>query len=287
MKHHVVSFCVAVAVIASTFGGPVQAGVKSEAAREAAEFVARKFAAETAEHGVETIAARLETLAVKHGDEVFAIAKKSGPRAIHAVEQAGDEAGAAIKLLSRHGDDAISIISQPKALQLATKYGDDAAEAMIRHPGVAEPAIEGFGKPAAAALKNLDGQNARRLGMMADEGSLAKIGKQSELLGVVGKQGNRAMDFIWRNKGTLAVSAGLVAFLNDPEPFINGTKDLAKVVGENIGQPLAEQAARHFPWNTFYLITLALIVGAAIWIARTRTGAVLLSKLRGGSEGAR
>jgi hypothetical protein len=58
---------------------------------------------------------------------------------------------------------------------------DEATEALIRHPGIAEPVIEGFGKPAAAAMNGLNGQNARRLAMMVDDGSLAKIPQQGEV----------------------------------------------------------------------------------------------------------
>lgn len=265
----------------------VHAGIKAEAAREAAELISKRFAAETVKESAETLAVRLESLAVKHGDEVFAIARKSGPKAIRAVEQAGENAPTALRMLGRYGDEAISVVSQPKSLALAARYGDDAAEALIRHPGVAEEAIEGFGKSAATALKSLDGQNARRLAMLADEGTLAKMSRRDELLGVAGKYGNRAMDFIWRNKGTLALSAALVAFLNDPEPFINGTKDLAKVVGENIAQPIADQAARSFPWSTFYLVALVLGIAGTLWILRTRIGVIVWRKLRGDAAGSR
>jgi hypothetical protein len=260
------------------------AGAKAEAAREAAEYITRKFTAETAKEGAESLAVRLESLAVRHGDEVFAIAKKSGPRAIQAVEQAGDDAATAMSLMTRYGDEAISVASQPRSLALVSKFGDDAAEALVRHPGIAESAIEGFGKPAAAALKNLNGQNARRLGMMADEGSLAQMSRGGELLGVIGKYGDNAMDFVWRNKGKLAVSAALVAFLNDPEPFISGTRDLATILGEKIAQPIADQAARNFPWNTFYLVMMVLAVAATIWLTRFRLGAMLARRLNGSVE---
>lgn len=267
--------------------GTLSAGAKAEAAREAAEYITRKFTTETAKEGAETLAVRLESLAVKHGDEVFTIARKSGPRAVQAVEQAGDEAATAIRLLTRYGDDAISVASQPKSLMLVSKFGDDAAEALIRHPGIAEPAIAGLGKPAAVALKGLNGQNARRLGMMVDDGSLASISRSEELLGVIGKYGDNAMEFVWRNKGKLAVSAALVAFLNDPEPFISGTRDLATIVGDSIAQPIADQAARNFPWRTFYLVMMVLVVAATIWLTRIRLGVLLARKLSGTVEKSR
>ena len=93
-------------------------------------------------------------------------------------------------------------------------------------------------------MKDLSGQNARRLVEMLDAGELKQIGRTDQVLGVVGKYGNRGMDFVWRNKGALAVAAGLTAFLANPEPFINGTKDLAQVVGHSVVEPLAQVPAK-------------------------------------------
>jgi hypothetical protein len=49
--------------------GVSQADIKTKAAREAAEYLVRKFGKEVAEEGVETLSRKIEILAVKHGDE--------------------------------------------------------------------------------------------------------------------------------------------------------------------------------------------------------------------------
>ena len=76
-------------------------------------------------------------------------------------------------------------------------------------------------------------------GMMIGDGAV-KTGEQSAgLLDVVAKYGDKAMEFIWNNKGPLTVGAALSAFLHDPEPFIQGTKDLAVEAVKPVGIEIA------------------------------------------------
>lgn len=219
-------------VIATLIGMPanvVNAGVSSIAVRETTEFLARKFGKEVAEEGAENIAKRLTTLSSKYGDDVVCTAvKKVGPRGIRLMEEAGSNADVVAKLLSKHGNEAVWVVSKPKGLSLFVKYGDDAAEAMIKHGEAAMPVINQFGKPAADAMKVVSKQNGRRIAMMTKSGELAKIGRTDELLAVVSKYGDEGMNFIWKNKGALAVGTALTAFLLNPEPFIKGAASLGK-----------------------------------------------------------
>lgn len=230
----------AVAALAAMTTGYALADVKTQAAREAVEYALKKFGKETVEEGTEQFATRVEALAVRHGDEALDAVRKVGPKAVQVIEQAGPKGADAAKLLVRYGDDGAWLARQPEGLVLFSKYGDDAAEAMIKHPGVAEPVIAAYGKPAAAALKEVSEQNGRRLATMTETGELAKIGRGEELLGVVGRFGDRAMEFVWRHKKALAVTAALTAFLANPQPFIDGTRDITEIAFENVAKPLAE-----------------------------------------------
>ena len=58
----------------------------------------------------------------------------------------------------------------------------------------------------------------RRLAMLAESGTLARTGRWSELLVVIERPGDRALTFVWRNKGALTVATMLETFLADPEP---------------------------------------------------------------------
>ncbi|HUY87662.1 MAG TPA: hypothetical protein VMV10_02900, partial [Pirellulales bacterium] len=202
--------------------------------------------------------------AAQYGDDAVRAARKGGPRALRAIEQSGNYGSAAAELLARHGDEALWIVENPQRLKLLASYGDDAAEAMLKHKGLAEPLLAAFKKPAGKALAALDGQNARRLSMLAEGGELAKIGRADALLDVIGRYGNRGMDFVWRNKKTLAIGAALTAFLADPQPFIDGTSQLA----ENFAWPVAEtvggEIARRADWTW---IGVAAIAAAAAYLA--------------------
>lgn len=241
------------------------ADVRSKAATEAAEYILRKFGAEVGQETAETLARKLEQAAAKHGDEVFAAARQVGPRALTAAAGAGEQTTLAYRLMAKYGDNAVAqIVSKPSALKLVATLGDDAAEQLIKHPGIAEPLLQQGGKAAVQALKELGPQGGRRLAMLLDDGTLQASGQMDGLLGVVGKYGERGLDFIWRNKGKLAVGAALTAFLANPEPFINGTLDLANIAGEHLVKPVASAVARSLNWN-YVLVPAAIVVG--LWLA--------------------
>lgn len=240
-----------------------QAGISSKAAREAAEFVLRKFGKEAEEQGLQTLTTNIESLGLKYGDDAVAAVKKVGPRTFRYVDEASENGLQSVKLLARYGDDAVWVVRKKNRLALFAKYGDDAAEAMIKQGKIAEPLIESLGQPAASALKTVSRQNGRRLAIMAEEGTLEGIGRTDELLRVVSKYGDRGMDFVWRNKGALAVAAALTSFLANPQPFIDGTVELSGAVAEGVGAPLAEQVGKSANW-TLVLPVLAAVVGLLV-----------------------
>lgn len=254
-------------LVAATFSAlPAFAQGRAAAAREVVEYLMRKFGKEAAEEGVETLTRKVETLILRHGDDAAKALRKVGPRVLRLVDDAGVHAPDAIRLMARYGDEAVWVVADKKRMAIFLKYGDDAAEAMMKHGAVIEPLLDSVGKPAAVALKPLSGQNARRLAMLSNDGDLARIGRTEELLEVIGRYGDKAADFVWRHKGSLAVGAVLTAFLADPEPFINGVKDLTKIVGESAVKPLAEvpqqvaaEAAKRTNWTLIGLTTIAAI----------------------------
>ena len=224
-----------------------QAGVKSKAAREAAEDVLERFGKEIGEETVETLTEKIGRYGARYGDDAIDAIRKAGPRGFKLLDDAGENAPEVVRLLNRYGNDAVWVASKPRNLAIFVKHGDEAAEAMIKHPGIAAPAIERFGQPAARAIRSVSSQNARRVAMMADDGSLAAAGKADELLEVIGKYGDKAANFIWKHKGALAVATVAAAFLADPQPFIDGTKDIAEVAvrpidsaAKEVGRGVAE-----------------------------------------------
>jgi len=255
---------------------PARAGVKSEVIREGAEFVMRKFGKEVAQElgdGAEQVLARkMEAMATKYGErETMDAVGKVGPRAFRLVEQAGEDAAPqAVKLMGRVGDDAAWVIGRRRSMALFTRYGDDAADAMIKHKEIAEGLIEQFGPAASRALKSLDGQAARRLAMMAEEGQLAAIPERAALLDTVGKYGNRAMDWVWRNKGALATAGVVAAFVHNPQPFIDGTVKVADSAGDKVLKPVLGQVASRTNWTAVTCTLIGATACYAAWRGRRR-----------------
>jgi len=264
---------------AALLAPPARAGVKSEVIREGAEFVMRKFGKEVAQElgdGAEQVLAhKMEALATKYGErEAIDAVQKVGPRAFRLVEQAGEDAAPqALKLMARVGDDAAWVIGRPRSMALFARYGDDAADAMIKHKEIAEGLIEQFGPAASRALKSLDGQGARRLAMMAEDGQLVAIPERAALLDTVGKYGNRAMDWVWRNKGGLATAGVVAAFVHNPQPFIDGTAKIADVAGDKVFKPVLGQVASRTNWTAVICTLIGVTACYAAWRGRRRFAA--------------
>ncbi|MBW3538825.1 MAG: hypothetical protein KY476_01005 [Planctomycetes bacterium] len=245
---------------------PCQAQGKARLVRETAEYVIRKFGNEAGHEGIETLAHRIAAFELKYGDKGLIAVQKVGPRAFHLVAQAGKYAPQSVKLMAKYGDDAIWIVTNPNRISIFAKFGDSAAEAMMKHGEIAEPLLQLIGKPAASALNAVSPRSGRRLAMLAKDGHLDKLGRTPEVLGVVTKYGDRAMDFIWRNKGSLAVAAALAAFLANPEPFLDGTTNIADIVAKHTVKPLvdvpgriASEAAKQTNWTAVVLSAFCVV----------------------------
>jgi hypothetical protein len=262
---------ITVAVLVMT-AFPAHAGPIGTAARETAEYVLKKFGLKAAREGGEALASRIASAAARHGDDVLTAVRKVGPRALSLADDAGENAPRVLRLLSRHGDDAARVLARPQGLGLLTRYGDDVAEVLIRHKGIAEPLLEKLGEPAVKAMAAVGPQAGRRLAMLTQGGGLAAIGRTPELLGVVARRGDAAMEFIWRHKAVLAGTAALTAFLANPEPFLSGTSELVGTVAESTVKPtvvaagnVVQEAAGFIRWAlTIVLVGLAFGIGWAI-----------------------
>jgi hypothetical protein len=145
---------------------------------------------------------------------------------------------------------SLRVLEDPKTLGLVVNYGERAGEVMIKHPGMASEVIAKFGNPGVGAMNAVSGPQARQLTSLVQTGAAGDMGK---LLPVIEQYGDKAMDFIWRHKGALALTAGAVAFISHPEPYINGVKSLvvepaAQVVGE-VGKEIVVAVNRDVNWG--------------------------------------
>lgn len=255
---------------------PLQLGGKTQMAKELCEQVCQRLGVKSVSR--ESIS-NVENFVVRYGDEGVDAYRKLGPQAIQLAEEASAQAPDCVKLIARHGDQAIWIVSKPKRLAIFVKHGDDAATAMLKHGTIADNLISQLGGPAAGALKSVDSQNARRLAMLHEDGLFTASKQSTRLLEVVQNYGNAASNFIWRNKLALATSTCLIAFLNDPEPFINGSRELPLAVVRETLKPVTGAAGQR-P-ILLYLVMLASVVLAlkVIWPPLASAVSTLARKL--------
>lgn len=257
-----------------TFALPAWADVKTAAVRETIEYVTKKFSKEAAEEGTELMGRKIEQLAVKHGDDGLAAVRKVGPQALGLAEKAGVHSDEAVRAMARYGDDGAEwIAKRPKNLELASRYGDDAVEALVKHKEVAEPLVQELGEQGAKALAKIGPQQGRQLAMLAADPATAAMARNPQVLEVVARYGDAGMNFIWKHKGALAVSATLAAFLANPQPFIDGTADLAQIAGENLVKPLATGIGQRADWTVLGICVVAALALLAVvrsyWRHRT------------------
>lgn len=303
LRNFVIAVSILCLVPAHVFAqaGLARQGIK--AAREAVESWARRAGVKLTSEAVESMTTRAARLVEKHGPNVLKLVEKHGDGFIVAAERYGDDAvravarsgqsallhlgtevgqkhgPAVVKLFADYGDEAIWIVSKPERMAIFVKYGskttDDVARLLIRHKDIGVDLIQAYGDSAVRPLAVLSPKNGRRLLMMHRDKELEKIGRTEELLGVIGKYGDKAMEFIWKYKCALTVATALTAFLMDPEPFIEGTKDILQVVGQTGVQPITEgvrEAAKQTNWTVIGIIgivTLAALV-ALRWYLRHR-----------------
>ena len=145
------------------------------------------------------------------------------------------------------------------------KYGDDAARAMIKHKGIAGSLITRYQRPAVGALTQLSGRGGRRLAMLADDSVRRSPGQFKQLLGVIGKHGESALNFVWRNKGSLTVASLLTSFLANPELYLDTVTDVVK------------EPVRKVNWTLLAVLGLLLVSVRPVyrmWRSRQRQPAI-------------
>ena len=142
MSSRLLSLCVVCVLVATA--NLARAGVESEAVEVGADFVLKKFGVqvteELGEDGAEVLARKMGVLAAKYGEkETVSAVERVGPRAFRLIEEAGEDAAPnALRLMDRVGEDSIWIIARKRSMGLFIKYGDEAADAMIKHEAIAD-----------------------------------------------------------------------------------------------------------------------------------------------------
>ena len=220
--------------------------VQSAAARKLAREVVETFGREA----VESAEPRVLRLVEAYGDEAATALRKAGLPGVQAIERFG---APGLKILARWGDDGLRMLTLEgdSAVAAVARYGDDAARLMIRHPGIGRQLLQEFGEQAVRA--KLTTESVVTLNRLAPQ--IKGTGRAWEILALVEKSGDRVCDFLWRNKGIVFGAAVLATFLHDPQPYLDGVKQL--VVQPATG--LAQEAVSRTNWTAVVIIALLIL----------------------------
>ncbi|MCU0721632.1 MAG: hypothetical protein MUC83_18120, partial [Pirellula sp.] len=192
------------------------AGVSATAIKELIELVSKKFGREMSEDAIKGLPRGVEQAVKVGGDDAVLAIQKLGPKAIHLIDQAGADAALTARLLAKYGDDATQLVSQTGPLNLVKSLGDDAAETFVKHGMPAESLLTVGGVAASKAANQLMSRHGRQLIMLANEESTKQLLRSEALMGTIARLGDRGMDFVWKNKGSLLAIGAIAAFVADP-----------------------------------------------------------------------
>ncbi|MBI3856775.1 MAG: hypothetical protein HY293_13895 [Planctomycetes bacterium] len=219
---------------------------QSAAARRAAREVVEVFGREA----VEAAEPRVARLVEAYGEEAVTVLRKVGPPGLQAMERFG---APGLRILARWGDDGMRLLAVEgeSAVAALARYGDEAVELMIRHPGVGRDLLAQFGGQ--ALRTKLTTESVVTLNRLS--GEIQATGRSAEIFAVIEKFGDRACDFLWRNKGTIFLAAALTAFLHDPQPYLDGVKQL--VVSPVMD--VARDASSRTNWTLVAIVAVLLV----------------------------
>ena len=218
--------------------------------RELAEELAEQAGMKGSREFAETASVQLERIASKCGNESLDVIEKQGLAAYRVLQNAGDDAGPyLVKAIRAHGEDAMRVAQTSAGRTVLREGSETAIRAVSRHTDAAIPLIRQFGDDSARALVDLSPVNGRRLIQMVEEKAMPAKDVQA-LLGTIEKNGDKAMDFIWRHRKVLASATFLAAFVSNPEPYLTGAKQLLDAAAGPI--------VRSVNWNLWVGVVIML-----------------------------
>ena len=270
-----IALCFTAILSQHVYCGPVAAAL-----RETAEAIVGTVERNTAGQVADDVTKAATTTVASHGDVALPLLRQSGQAGLSALEQAGTKLPEVTRLIARKGDEALWITNEPRKLAIILKHGDQAANALLKHPGIADSMIGRYGEPAAEVLNKLTRTGAQRLALVADEGMLSATPRSLELLPILRRYGDEGMEFVWKNKGSLTVMTVLSTFLADPGSYILGARQL-------IVDPLVSPITKSVNWTL--ILAAMLLIGFLPFTARSiaRAGTEFRRPLPGFQNGPR
>jgi hypothetical protein len=127
-----------------------------------------------------------------------------------------------------------------------------------------------YGDDAARALDKVSSQNARRLMMLESEIADSPYGSQLMTMIAKGGKGDQIVDFLWRNKATIAGGTLLATLVVNPDKVLGASSDAAATVIEATGREVAAPIARDVVRPAVHWMGIAfvmlLVLATVAWL---------------------
>jgi hypothetical protein len=179
------------------------------------------------------------------GKKAFSGSSKAAQESAETLLKKG--ATTAARKVGREAAESVAKQTAKQATGIAVRNSDAAAKVITKHgAAIAAPLLSRFGDDGAKALSKLSTTNARRMAMLTEE--LGAGGRGADFMRVLAERGDVAAEWIWKNKGTIAVGTTAVAFLTNPDAFLQAGEGLVtksvETAGKHVAEPLIKETAK-------------------------------------------
>ena len=79
------------------------------------------------------------------------------------------------------------------------------------------------------------------------------------------------MEWVWNNKGAIVTTAVLAKFIQNPQPFIDGTVKVADVATDKLAKPVATRLAASIATSTNWTSVIIAVIAAVSALTLSRS----------------
>jgi hypothetical protein len=249
----------------SSFAIPGLGPAARKGVQEAIEYTAKKFGINLAEESGKHFAREAAEFIGRYGDDGIRALKGAGPEIFQLSRLYGKET---VKLCASHSADAAGYLAKnmDRALPVWRQFGKEGTEMMVKHPGLAHPLLDEFGKKGLQIGRGLSTKDLNRFLILASRAAGKK--EKGALVDKVLKEGDKIIEFLWKHKFKLAAGATLYTLLKDYDRgFVKSTpapegKSVIQNRTHNFIQYLIfvmwDKTLKEYPWLPLIFLALAI-----------------------------
>jgi hypothetical protein len=182
--------------------------------RETVECCAKKFGIELGQVAGKQFSKSAARFIARYGDDGATALKNIGPRAIDLTGRHGKDV---VRICAAHSDDAARylVTNIDDALPIWRTFGKEGTDIMVKHPGLAKPLLDTFGKKGITIGKKLSTESLEKFLVLT-----SKVGEKDAKETLLEKAllyGDEILEFLWRHKWKIISGVAVYEFIKDYE----------------------------------------------------------------------